>query len=541
MAERMEVVMNKNKAINIFYILLFSLSLSLFPVLTMSTETYVEQKELSLKQMLLMPGKVVKSHAKIESQCNKCHLHFDKLNQAPLCLDCHENIQKDLDNKTNFHSTITKNKITKCSDCHTDHKGREHDISSLDIDRFEHDRTEFKLEGSHKNIQYNQCHLEKYDGFRIELTDNKCMSCHEDTHQGKFEETCQQCHNSTSWRTDDFDHGKTNFNLQGKHQDLSCQSCHINDISMEIGDQCVNCHRGKDKHLGVFKDKCQSCHNEDDWQENNYNHFSETEYALLGEHKSLKCNACHFEELSPEKQCSNCHKNDDIHLGNNGKDCQGCHNNDKWQDVNFDHLKETEVALIGAHEKLSCNACHLPGIKEKEDIKIRQCSHCHTISDVHQGNLGNKCQNCHQQQEWDLEVTFNHDFALFPLTGSHQLVMCQSCHAQPSFSVKSFSCVDCHSEEDNHQSSLGEQCESCHNTASWSSWQFNHQEQTTLPLEGAHENLECGLCHLTTLPKPLFPDKSCISCHQSDDTHKGSFGTNCQQCHTTDGFYEFKH
>ena len=71
-----------------------------------------------------MPGKLTRPHAKIENKCQKCHLHFDKSNQSPLCLDCHEDIDDDLKQKHRFHSKIAKDDIKQCNGCHTDHKGR---------------------------------------------------------------------------------------------------------------------------------------------------------------------------------------------------------------------------------------------------------------------------------------------------------------------------------------------------------------------------------------------------------------------------------
>ena len=41
---------------------------------------------------VLMPGQVVKGHAKWESDCRKCHVPFDKAAQQRLCADCHKKI-----------------------------------------------------------------------------------------------------------------------------------------------------------------------------------------------------------------------------------------------------------------------------------------------------------------------------------------------------------------------------------------------------------------------------------------------------------------
>ncbi len=488
-----------------------------------------------------MPGKLTQAHAKIESQCNKCHLQFDKSNQSPLCLDCHKAIKSDLQNSTGFHSKLAKNKIKQCSLCHTDHQGRNTNITSLDTEHFNHQQTEFPLKNSHLKLSCNDCHKKNNKNFRIKLKVGQCTSCHQDPHQGKLKNDCSKCHNQKKWQVRQFDHSKTTFKLVGKHQQLICQSCHVNDVSKKIGDQCVNCHRSKDKHFNVFGNKCGACHTSKSWKKTDYNHYSSTKFRLLGKHKTLACVDCHLKKVSPEKSCNSCHKNNDIHLGNNGTDCQQCHNNNKWQDTSFDHNNDTDFTLQGAHKKLNCDACHLLNSEKKAVATTRQCNDCHQLTDAHRGKLGKDCQDCHKQQQWNQQVTFNHDFTLFPLTGAHQLLFCQSCHDTADFSVKSFKCADCHIDDDFHQKTLGNKCEQCHNTSSWSAWQFDHQRQTDFPLKGAHNKLACNLCHKKELPKPLKPAKECVSCHKKDDTHHGTFGRNCQQCHNKESFYDFQH
>ncbi len=531
-----------------------------------------DNPKLNLKQLLLMPGDLTQGHAKIESKCQKCHLHFDKENQSPLCLDCHEDIDNDLKEKRGFHSNIAKDEIKQCNKCHTDHKGREFDITSLDKAHFDHDQTEFRLEDSHLSLTCIDCHDPKDKNFRLTLEANQCLSCHEDPHQGKLKDDCSQCHEATTWQETTFDHSTTDFLLEAKHQDLACQSCHVNDVAQEIGTECVTCHLSKDKHLNTFGDKCQSCHSEKGWDETQYDHFKETKFRLLGKHQSLSCESCHaITDLPNEKNtnrynitqdegkekrdtsCNSCHLKDDVHLGNNGSDCQQCHNNEDWNEARFDHDKETNFVLKGAHKNLVCAACHLPQsfkaeksettdiTKNKQKLESRTCNDCHKITDVHEGNLGTDCQSCHQQEQWHEDVSFNHDFTLFPLTGAHQMQVCQTCHFSNDFSVEQFACIDCHEEDDVHQNVFGNKCQQCHNSASWSAWRFDHQTQTDYSLDGTHENLSCSLCHNSDHQEPLNPQSQCIACHQSDDIHLGAFGSNCQQCHNTESFNDFKH
>jgi hypothetical protein len=539
--------------------LLFVLTICLFLTFPVNAQKD-SNSTLSLKQLLIMPGDLTAPHAKIESDCQQCHLHFDKESQSPLCLDCHKEINDDMDTSRGFHSKIAKDKISQCQSCHTDHKGRDFDITSLDKEHFNHSNTEFSLENSHQRLDCNDCHKATDKNFRIKLKKGKCASCHDDPHQGELNNKCTQCHNDKSWQQTTFDHNDTQFLLKGKHENLACQSCHVNDVSVEVGGECLNCHLSKDKHLNTFGNKCQSCHSETGWENTEYDHFKETQFRLVGKHQQLSCDSCHLTVDLPYQSarkklgesCFDCHQKDDLHLGNNGQKCQQCHNNTDWAKTSFNHNKETNFALQGAHKSLHCDSCHLPDlqklIKKTSLTKktntlndTRTCYDCHQIIDDHDGKLGKECQNCHQQQKWHEQLTFNHDFTSFPLTGAHQLQMCQSCHFSSDYVIEKFSCVNCHQDDDVHELSFGKECATCHNSASWGSWNFDHQEQTDYPLEGAHSNLACGLCHQTTFEKTLSPTSTCVSCHQQDDIHQGTFGNKCQKCHKMESFYDFKH
>lgn len=515
----------------------------------------------SLKQLLLMPDDLTQPHAKFESDCQQCHLHFEKENQSPLCLDCHKEINKDLKNSKGFHSKIAEDRINKCSVCHTDHKGRNFNITSLDKDHFDHKKTEFELRDSHLELECDNCHKPKDKNFRIKLNKGKCSNCHDDPHEEKLSNNCTKCHDEKQWNTTTFNHDKTDFLLEDKHKDVPCKSCHVNDVAVEIGKKCSNCHLSIDKHANTFGEKCQTCHSTKTWEKSDYDHFKETKFPLKGNHKKLSCDTCHLITSSSYHiqrkklgtTCFDCHKNDDVHLTKNGKQCQDCHNNSDWSKTSFDHNKETTFMLEGRHKRLSCDVCHLSEkvslnsktIQTKKERKAnlksaRTCFDCHENIDVHQGNLGKDCQSCHQQKKWHEKVDFNHDFTLFPLVGSHQLQVCQSCHTSDDFVIEKFGCMGCHEDDDIHQTSLGDQCSSCHNSASWSAWSFDHTNKTEYPLEGAHNNLNCNLCHKSSLDKPLFPPKQCATCHKNDDVHQGKFGRRCQQCHNTENFYDYK-
>src|SRR5205085_4651731 len=70
----------------------------------------------------LMPGEVIKGHARWEEECTRCHMRFNRAAQSKLCLDCHAETAKDVDRKEGFHGRLTKQR--DCRECHTDHQGR---------------------------------------------------------------------------------------------------------------------------------------------------------------------------------------------------------------------------------------------------------------------------------------------------------------------------------------------------------------------------------------------------------------------------------
>ena len=93
-----------------------------------------------------------------------------------------------------------------------------------------------------------------FDVAQFRGTDMACISCHEpdNPHQDQFEgQTCDSCHNTTSFFIAIFDHDNTNFPLTGEHVEVSCISCHTNEASpgdppfvrfKPLGTECQDCH-----------------------------------------------------------------------------------------------------------------------------------------------------------------------------------------------------------------------------------------------------------------------------------------------------------
>lgn len=489
-------------------------------------------------ESLIMPGQLIEGHKKYEDNCDKCHSDFSKSRQTQLCTDCHKEIREDLTNKQGFHGLNVLASKQQCKQCHTDHKGRDANIIAMDKQTFNHQQTDFSLKGKHTSIACQSCHK---DDKKYRQAPASCYSCHkpDDPHNGKLGEKCQSCHNEMSWKKISFDHDKTDFALKGKHKNLLCLSCHPDNRHKDTPKQCIACHALDDAHNTRYGNKCASCHAEDDWKKTHFNHDRETDYPLKGKHKHTRCDACHTGNVNiyknkPRDSCVSCHQSDDVHKGKNGNKCHSCHSPKSWGNNQFSHNRDTKFELRGKHQKLSCNTCH-QGDVHKNKLKT-DCLSCHKVDDVHSGQQGNHCQQCHSESSWTSQVRFNHDVTHFPLIGQHAITPCEECHSSHKFKDSKADCYSCHQADDQHEKTLGTQCHQCHNPNSWQLWLFDHNQQTTFPLTDAHKNLQCEACHTEPAAQQVEKSATCASCHFKDDIHRGGFGKHCVQCHNSRKF-----
>jgi hypothetical protein len=95
---------------------------------------------------------------------------------------------------------------------------------------------------------------------------------------------------------------------------------------------CVACHRAIDVHAGSLGTKCESCHGLDAWKKDIRFDHDVTAFPLLGQHVAVPCAGCHTTKKFKDapKECGDCHKADDVHKGNLGKDCARCHSPNAW-------------------------------------------------------------------------------------------------------------------------------------------------------------------------------------------------------------------
>ena len=275
---------------------------------------------------------------------------------------------------------------------------------------------------------------------------------------------------------------------------------------------------------------------------------------LIAGHEELEedCGQCHklAGDTPQKKLCLDCH--DDVRIdlekkvGFHGKskrvsleECRVCHTDHKGRSANivvldesvFNH-NETNFELIGKHQQVVCAECHKTQGKYR-DAK-NECVACHDDDDVHKGELGSECENCHSEKAWT-STRFDHSDTQFPLLGAHKDVVCSLCHKDEHYEKTPKACVDCHRIDDTHLGSHGEKCETCHTEEKWDFILFDHNKDTKFSLTGQHKKAQCQSCHTRTIYKPKL-EKKCISCHKRDDTHKGRNGEKCAECHNSDSW-----
>lgn len=249
--------------------------------------------------------------------CQSCHLSgdFSKRLQYKKCIGCHKDYHRGEFVKTNIQSD--------CSDCHN--------TSGFSPSRFsieEHNSSGFQLKGSHLAQPCKSCHY-KNNLWAFKTGNLECINCHENVHGSEISERfiqnnkCSNCHNEDSWRFVRFEHSKTGFVLEEKHNQVDCRSCHYRKEIKQyrfssLNSDCVSCHQ--DIHQGQFRTgkstDCLRCHSFKNWIPEKFNHEL-SRFSLAGAHQNIPCRKCHPEVhtagISYVKyklenfKCANCH------------------------------------------------------------------------------------------------------------------------------------------------------------------------------------------------------------------------------------------
>ncbi|MEI7421057.1 MAG: hypothetical protein WCK18_03145 [Prolixibacteraceae bacterium] len=306
------------------------------------------------------------------NNCTNCHIDVHKNKFGQECTKCHseesfhnvKGISTFNHDKTSFqligkHNTVnckschkisltTPLKHDVCSDCHTDYHKKEfarngknpdcsdchnHDgftPSLFTIER--HNLTKFKLDGSHLATPCFSCH-KKQPAWNFRNIGIACVDCHNNEHKGFIQDkyypiqSCPACHQTSHWKDISFDHGTTNFKLEGTHLLTNCAKCHYPGEKNKLKSQkfkglstsCEECHTNS--HAGQFDENgrtdCTRCHGYENWTKSIFDHNS-ARFKLEGVHKQITCAKCHPEVINAKGKyieyknnkllCSDCHR-----------------------------------------------------------------------------------------------------------------------------------------------------------------------------------------------------------------------------------------
>ncbi|RMF63084.1 MAG: hypothetical protein D6743_11260 [Calditrichaeota bacterium] len=173
--------------------------------------------------------------------------------------------------------------------------------------------------------------------------------------------------------------------------------------------RCAFCHR--DEHRGQFAHRsdggrCESCHTVQGFLPARFTSadHAKTRFALTGAHLATPCVACHkLQKVSrggafrifrfQTTSCRSCHE--DIHRGQFTKvkpvkNCNQCHLTSAWQQLVFDHDRDSRFALVGAHRKVACRDCH-------KQVRFKK------LVFVLYRPIDPACQTCHGSRRLTLE------------------------------------------------------------------------------------------------------------------------------------------
>jgi hypothetical protein len=380
-----------------------------------------------------------------------------------------------------------------------------------------------------------------------------------------FSSICATAADSQPATGENFDHLETGFPLEGRHNDLDCEQCHVGGLFEELPVQCEKCHDGVfavGKPLDHIQTSasCDSCH-------------TPVGFALAAtqifDHSAVGA-----------KPCKDCHNGVNAtgqspnHIFIGPLDCNECHNINTWQLDAFDHTKveqtKTTCNGVGCHDASRkpashplttnrCIACHtylgwLVDVNVDHGEILGSCasSRCHDGSGKGKSKLSanpphppttDVCEACHNkdlpdwlplQQMDHSQITTNNCLTSRCHTpadkqGNHPPTsdVCEACHMAGQWlpvitpfdhdQVNSgASCVTsgCHSPTDkgsNHPPTT-DRCEACHMAGQWMPviTPFDHNEVTnpTCEAAGCHDASDKSATH------PITPD-NCSYCHKT--------------------------
>lgn len=305
------------------------------------------------------------------------------------------------------------------------------------------------------------------------ISQESCWACHGGSYlsttapnhvEADLPRTCESCHSTSAWTpATGGDHDRY-WPLTGRHREVSCVSCHADNVYAGTPRECVGCHLPEfvatadpDHETGGFPTSCESCHSTLAWRPATFTDHNRY-WPLEGRHATTACTSCHENGVyaGTPRECVGCHREEydrttePNHLAASfPTSCETCHGVSAWKPALFDH--QAIWPLRGQHLVASCVSCHDNGVYEGTP---RDCVGCHLVdydtsdNPSHQAlSLSKTCQSCHDETAWATDRYPGHDSQFVTSTGDHSRYDCRDCHTDPTSDWDLFSCTGCHEGE----------------------------------------------------------------------------------------------
>lgn len=156
------------------------------------------------------------AHSKLPcSSCHKPQGTWKFRNVGSKCSMCHEDVHKEYLNQKYYPDQ-------NCTNCHS--------LETWKNVSFDHNLTNFKLQGKHSVLSCISCHKQDTSLVKFTGLTGYCNDCHADEHQGQFNADgrtdCSKCHLPDNWIQVNFNHDNARFKLDGRHISVDCIKCH---------------------------------------------------------------------------------------------------------------------------------------------------------------------------------------------------------------------------------------------------------------------------------------------------------------------------
>lgn len=356
-------------------------------------------------------------------------------------------------------------------------------------------------------------------------------------HGDLFKTDCASCHDPNGWLplidSLQFEHGLTNFPLEGTHRSVDCRGCHTSLVFADAPSECARCHT--DIHSMSVGNDCARCHTPQNWLVDVIPELhEESGFPLVGVHNSTSCVECHLSETNLRfdrigNDCINCHRDEYLATQNPNHqkasfstDCIECH--DPFGFAWNANILHDFFPLVQGHDIQDCRQCHLT---DSYTDASPDCTSCHlddyiaTTNPNHsETNFSTNCADCHNIGAW-APADFDHD-SFYQLLGAHAIIAtnCTLCHVDGNYTNTPNTCVGCHqtdyntTSDPNHSAAkFPTDCTQCHNETAWSPSDFDHDGRYFPIYSGRHrgEWTSCTECHINSSNYAVF---SCLNCHE---------------------------